>query len=291
MSATHENEKTTFSLSSGTADISVLNQLIDDEDGAYRIKWGDRIVYLSIPTDVFDEDTMCRPYLLIPQLPTFPQGPWTRMHITRNAHNGSLDVVTTDEPLPAIRSTWHPQYIDVLALEETKCYRSNVYEVVYHGESAIAKIAPFDWNIPRIENETWVYSIMDEYQRQHPHERQIFPRFLGHLTENDRVIGLLLEKVDGTYASIEDLSGCEAALRQFHKVDLIHGDVNRYNFLVEKESGRVKLVDFEYAEAYEESKARMEIDSLGSELCEQTGRGWTTVTITPGYLRQQKDQE
>jgi len=39
--------------------ISILNQIIDDEEGAYRIRVGERVGYLTISTDVFDEDTIC----------------------------------------------------------------------------------------------------------------------------------------------------------------------------------------------------------------------------------------
>ncbi|KAH9214491.1 hypothetical protein DL95DRAFT_389461, partial [Leptodontidium sp. 2 PMI_412] len=52
--------------------IEILNQLIDDEQGIYRVRAGHRVHYVTIPTSTFDEDTMCRPYLLIPQLPVFP---------------------------------------------------------------------------------------------------------------------------------------------------------------------------------------------------------------------------
>ena len=53
------------------SDIEVLNQLIDNEEGAYRIRAGCRVQYLYIPTNVLDDLTMCRPRLLIPKLPTY----------------------------------------------------------------------------------------------------------------------------------------------------------------------------------------------------------------------------
>jgi len=63
--------------------ISILNQIINDEEGAYRVRVGDKVGYLTISTDVFDEDTVCRPYLLIPKLPEFPKDEWTRIKIVR----------------------------------------------------------------------------------------------------------------------------------------------------------------------------------------------------------------
>lgn len=51
------------------SDLEVLSQLIDDDVGSYRIRAGRTVHYLTIAADVFDEDTMCRPYLLILKLP------------------------------------------------------------------------------------------------------------------------------------------------------------------------------------------------------------------------------
>ena len=102
---------------------------------------------------------------------------------------------------------------------------------------------------------------------------------LGHLTENGRIIGLLLENIDGTFASSENLMDCERTLRSLHGIGLIHGDVNRYNFLVDTSSSKVKMVDFEYAEGFEQTTARLELESLSSELSEQTGRGGPAIAI------------
>jgi hypothetical protein len=99
------------------------------------------------------------------------------------------------DPLPTIQRTWHPQAIDVLSLTQLKRHRSNVHEVLYQGQPPISKIACFEWDIRRIENETWAYSII--IQHQHPGESAIAPSVLGHLTENYRVIGFLLEKSKG----------------------------------------------------------------------------------------------
>jgi hypothetical protein len=96
--------------------ISILNQLIDDTDGDYRVRFGDRVGYLTILTNVFDEDTTCRPYLLTPQLPRLPEDSWTRMKITRSSADAPLHITTTNDPLPEVEIVWHPQKIDVLAL-------------------------------------------------------------------------------------------------------------------------------------------------------------------------------
>ena len=56
-------------------------------------------------------------------------------------------------------------------------------------------------------------------------------------------------------------------------MDMVHGDVNRYNFIIDRGSGCVRVVDFEHVENFEEEKARRELESLEAELSEETGRG------------------
>lgn len=97
---------------------------------------------------------------------------------------------------------------------------------------------------------------------------------MAHLTENGRVIGFLTEKVEGDSAGIEDLASCQALVRRLHALGLVHGDVNRYNFVVDRRPGGViLLVDFEHADGYDEEEGRKELESLESELTEETGRG------------------
>lgn len=259
--------------------ISVLNQLIDDEEGVCRIRFGQRVGYLTIPTDVFDEDTMCRPYLLIPSLPKLPEGGWTRIRIVRPSASAPLEIVATNDPLPIIETVWHHERIDVLSLEQTKRHRSNVHEVLYGGVPAVSKIAAFDWQVPSLERETWAYSILDQHQRPELGEPKISPRVLGHLTECGRVTGILLERLDGDFASTDDLPDCSNTLRRLHEIGLIHGDVDRYNFVIDRQSRRVRMVDFEHAaalETVEEGAAKVELESLESELKEETGRGGPT---------------
>lgn len=62
--------------------LEVLDQEISDERGLYRVRAGNRVHYLTILTNVFDDDTMSKPFLLIPQLPDFPDTNWTRMTIS-----------------------------------------------------------------------------------------------------------------------------------------------------------------------------------------------------------------
>lgn len=260
------------------SDMEILNQLIDDERGAYRLRAGQKVYYLTITTDVFDEDTMARPYLLIPSLPDLPDHPWTTATISRDADGSPFISNISTDPLPEIQSTWHEQRIDVLSLRRTRRLRSWTHEVQCHdGSTAVAKIACFEWDVRRIERETVAYSLLAQHRSRYPREAPIAPEFLGHLTENGRVMGLLLQKVEGEPACLGDLPACDALVRRVHGLGMIHGDVNRYNFVIDRATRDrdVRLVDFEHFEEFDEDTAKEELLVLPAELAEETGRGAT----------------
>ncbi|TVY89340.1 hypothetical protein LAWI1_G008806 [Lachnellula willkommii] len=200
------------------------------------------------------------------------------MQVSRKP-DGSLTSDLSFEALPAVKTIWHPTTIDVLSLKKVKRHRSGVHEVLFSGLAAICKTACFGWQIPSIEHETYTYSVLEEYRE--PGDPVIAPAFLGHVMENGRVMGMLLEKLGGDFASMDDLPACRAALEDLHRMNIVHGDVNRYNFILDrsKEPVHVRLVDFEHAEPYEESKALEELQSLSSELAETTGRGGSVVVV------------
>lgn len=198
------------------------------------------------------------------------------MRIFRDS-DGAIQSTFSGAPLPGIEAVWHLQKFDVLSLKRVQRHRENVHEVLFNGRTTISKIARWTWEIPRIDNETRVYEMFDQYQRQHPDESHIALKFLGHLTEDDRVVGFLLEKVDGRFACLDDLIQCEELVHRIHKLGLIHGDVNRYNFLVDDGSGNIRMVDFEHAEDFDEEAAHVELEILPQELEEKAGRGGPAV--------------
>ncbi|KAH6688940.1 alpha-galactosidase A [Plectosphaerella plurivora] len=261
-------------LSLPKSDMEILNQVIDDERGAYRLRAGQRVYYLFIAVDVFEEDTMCRPYLLIPSLPDLPDSSWTSATIVRGTDGAPLVTTISTDPLPEIKTVWHERRIDVLSLERTKRLRSWTHEVLYQGGTAVAKIACFAWDVRRIERETEAYRKLMQHRRQHPEEPPMAPEFLGHLTENGRVMGFLLQKIDGGPACIDHLPDCEALVRRVHRLGMVHGDLNRYNFVINRaRTGCVRLVDFEHFKDFDEDSAMTELASLTAELVEDTGRG------------------
>ncbi|KAM3441839.1 hypothetical protein NHJ13734_002670 [Beauveria thailandica] len=259
-------------------DIQVLSQEIEvgmdggnfessDRVGRYRLRIGEHVRYLTIATDVFDEETMSIPRLLLPRLPTLPGGPWTIMNISKGK-DGFPRSSLSYEPLKAVTSIWHPQRIDILSLPEVRHLKSEVYETIYQGRRVIAKMASFNWHIGPIENETFLYSLMTQDSMAYKY----IPGFIGHLTENGRVMGMLLEFLEGRAAGIEDLERCASVLSWLHRLGIVHGDVNRHNFVVNN-MGHVYVIDFANAEPWTAEGARKEMEGLREQLEETHLRG------------------
>lgn len=71
-----------------------------------------------------------------------------------------------------------------------------------------------------------------------------------------------MEKVDGEFASIDDMPNCQNALCRLHGMGVIHGDANRYNFIIDRSHDIVRMVDFEHAEVFDTRRAEEELESL-----------------------------
>lgn len=125
----------------------------------------------------------------------------------------------------------------------------------------IAKFARFEWEINYYIAETQAYSWIDGHG--------IAPVFLGYLTENGRVIGFLIEHIVRRRADISDLQVCRDALQRLHRLGIVHGGLNRGNFLITEE-GKAVIIDFETATKSDDSQAmELEIEGLAKQLSEE----------------------
>ncbi|KAF2122498.1 hypothetical protein BDV96DRAFT_608531 [Lophiotrema nucula] len=237
-----------------------------DEDDAfeseYRLQIGNQVKYLIISSGTFDRDMLSFPVQSLPRLPYNEE--WTTAHISRDDTSSDLKISLSNKILAGVRCQWHRTRIDRLALEKTKQLTAMTFEAVSHSilpitlsspATVIAKIARFEWEVPSCFEGSG-----------------LAPRFLGHVQENGRVMGFLIEKIDGRAASLHDRNVCETALRRIHGMGLVHGDVNRYNFLV-TENG-VKLLDFEcLQENASPESMRKELEKVRAALVDESGRG------------------
>ena len=82
----------------------------------------------------------------------------------------------------------------------------------------------------------------------------------------------MIEKIDGKNGEIDDLEACESIVKRLHSLGIVHGDLNKYNFIIGPT--RTTLIDFENA-TKNGSKEEMqkEFTRLTEQLTEETGRG------------------
>jgi hypothetical protein len=215
----------------------VLSMEVDDDDSfksEYRLRIGNLVKYLIISPKTFARDTLSFPVPSLPSLPWYDE--WTVAHVSRDETSGDLQTSISNRTLAGVKCQWHHTLVDCLELQKIKLLTAMTFEAVSHSilpilfqspvTTIIAKIARFEWEIPRIERETRAYQLLEG--------SGLAPRFLGHIHEYGRIVGFLLEKIEGHPASIQDLGICETALEKLHKLGLLHGDANRYNFLSRK---------------------------------------------------------
>ena len=251
--------------------IQLLQACVDPEDESYFRLLVDKksFKYITIDVGLYDPDDMCFGPALISLLPPLPQGDWNTGHVSRDAVTGKPHFATVSKVnLPRVTKTWHPVEIDYLELRMGRKLRSNVYEATCPrlGESTvIVKFARFHWEVGYLERETEAYEWIEGHG--------IGPAFLGHLAEEGRIIGFIVERVeDFRHAGLEDMELCRKALRKLHSLGIKHGDTNKHNFLVQ--DGEATLVDFDHAgRGVGKDKLEEEMGGLEEQLGDMSGRG------------------
>lgn len=223
--------------------LAVIADFNDEEESEYRFLVEDKHVkYVTVDPGVFPKDDLTFAPVLIPMLPPFPPGPWNEGHISKDPLTGHpVFSRITQTDLPGIRTTWHHTKIDFLQLKDPDRVRQNIHRVTcpQFDHPVLVKFAEFPWQIPFFEAETAAYQWVDG--------KGVGPRFLGHLTEAGRVMGFVMECIDGARtAGPEDLAACQSTLARLHALGIKHGDINKHNFLVK--DGNAVLVDFETAQ-------------------------------------------
>ena len=254
------------------AELGVLD-IADDPDTPathYRLsKNSGDVVYVSIDVGVNDEDDDYFPPMLLDLLPPFPSGDWNKAHIIKTEERPQPHFAWTRRlDLPKITSIWHPTHVEFNELRIDSKLMPNVAEAFHPNfGDVIAKYARFEWEISSYQAETEVYSWLEGHN--------MGPNFLSHLMEGGRVIGFLLQKLNGHHAGIQDLARCEAIVRKLHSLNILHDDLNRHNFLVNQE--QVRLIDFETSvRGQDEDKQAEELRGLKGELLDGSGKASTT---------------
>jgi hypothetical protein len=251
-------------------DLKVLHLYVDDTglESYYRVLVDSKYFkYISIDSGVYDVEDLTFPQALLSKLPNLPPGEWNLGHIAKSEDNISPHFAwTTQKTFSSIQHTWHSVFVDYLSLTMVKMLLPNVYEATtprFHVP-VIVKFARFPWEIDFYDQETQAYSWIKGHD--------IGPEFLGHVTEDKRVIGFLLRKVNGRHAGHTDLQLCRTAASNLHSLGIHHGDLNKHNFLVQP--SRAYLIDFESSRKVDDQQALIsELESLEGNICSDSRRG------------------
>jgi predicted Ser/Thr protein kinase len=226
---------------------------------------GKHFKYITIDPGIYEVDDLCFPPVLLEKLPPFPAGDWNCGRISQTPGNPRpFFAETVRKSLPSISPLWHSKSYDYLSFKIGERLKSNVYTASssQFKSTIIAKFARFYWEIGYYVAETQAYSWIDGHN--------IGPEFLGYLTEDGRVIGFLIEYVKGRHATISDRPACEVIARRLHGLGILHGDLNKHNFLITERDA--VLIDYETAKQSDDSEAmQQELEGLEAQLLDESG--------------------
>lgn len=173
-------------------------------------------------------------------MPCFPPGSWNQGTVAKDPATGRLVFSSTSRvDFPGVKDIWHPVTVDHLELTELDRFQQNTLKVSHHlfSRPVVCKLTAFPWQIPYMEAETRAYRWIQG--------KGIGPEFLDHVTEEGRVIGFVMEYVEGATATREDADVCRAALTKLHSLGIKHGDVKKGNFVITGD--KATMIDFEMA--------------------------------------------
>ncbi|RAK82277.1 uncharacterized protein BO72DRAFT_443720 [Aspergillus fijiensis CBS 313.89] len=256
-------------------DEEVLCLDLEENDYLYRIRKGNRIVYARIfDGDVIPPDYRTDSYRILLHLRKVPrwEEEWTTITVRRGAHGleSTLDEFKPHGLNLAKLDVSTAKFYNISDLSTVFRIGARVFRVKGDGEIWILKIAQFKHEIRYLQQEVAIYSELSESGFP------LAPRFIGYAYEDtrERTIGFLMEDIPGYPPDIRNLEECTRTIRLLHAFGFIHGDTNRYNFLITDKGAHV--IDFESTVALadvDSEAASREVDVLEVNLRDESGRG------------------
>ncbi|KAF1985985.1 hypothetical protein K402DRAFT_333479, partial [Aulographum hederae CBS 113979] len=141
------------------------------------------------------------------------------------------------------------------------------------------KLCPFAWTLRYFAKEVRAYNTLRD------RGCFIIPTIHAFVFERseEQVIGFICDGFEGLYPELDDYEACKRGLQQFHSYGIVHGDVNKFNFIVTAEG--IRLFDLETSTldidegVSEQDFKRLqeeELEILKEKLCdpEEWGKPW-----------------
>ncbi|KAI9684822.1 MAG: hypothetical protein M1829_000197 [Trizodia sp. TS-e1964] len=180
---------------------------------------GKFIKYLVIDDGVFDMPQLFDPETFATILPSLPPDDWNHAYFSKNPTKGG------------------PYCIEFLDFKLGQMFHCGTYRATSSrlDSEVILKTSRFPSDMQFFEVEPDMYETLEGHQ--------MTPKFLGHLMEHGRVVGIIIEYIsNGHPPTVEDLPLCQQVLAKMHKLGFLHGDINKHQFIIC--DGRAFLIDF-----------------------------------------------
>lgn len=226
-----------------------------EEDSYLRLLHNNKHVkYVTIAAGLYKSHDMCfEPIITASLEPLLPPGVWNYGYVNKDPETGLPHFAkVAQKQFRGVSTAWHPTMVDHLDIVLGEKLVQGVYDATYSQFTIplVAKFACWEWEIDYMNDECAAYQWIEGHN--------IGPKFLGHIAEEGRVIGFLMERStdeagDARHATPADVGACSRALTKLHQLGILHGDINKYNMLVTSKG--VTLVDFCTARKSEDTSA------------------------------------
>lgn len=222
----------------------VLSIDLEENDFLYRIRRDSRVVYVSVlHGDIIPPDCRTDGSRILSQLRNVPrwEEEWMTLTVRKTPKGAESE---PDEFLPHGLDLKNLDvsgaiFYNILDLNSIFRISDRISRVKLHDQTWVLKIARFRHEVPALQREVAAYSVLSSQGFL------LAPKFIGFAYEETkhRTVGFLMEDISGRVPDIRDLDQCMETVCKLHKSGIIHGDLNRYNFMM-TQSG-AKIFDFE----------------------------------------------
>ncbi|GFF59408.1 LOW QUALITY PROTEIN: uncharacterized protein DSM5745_06187 [Aspergillus udagawae] len=158
-------------------------------------------------------------------------------------------------------------FLNLLDLTTVSRISDRISRVKYNGETWILKIAH---EIPALRREVLVYSMLTL------NAFPLAPKFIGFAYEETKapIVGFLMEDISGHHPDIHDLTDCMKTVHRLHTYGIVHGDLNRYNFLMTEDGAKISNFEVSVAQTnVDPAAAEEELNLLAIRLEDESGIG------------------